>query len=130
MTKTNMKEQIVEQTRTKKVAKHREREQQKFSNKKSSLLGGLETQGAECWIEKKFKNNTQVPQSASLPYPFAALNSTQFISGNFADCVSPLKGTPWEDAILCPNSFDKKRKQSDSAKREELQCKELLKLFG
>lgn len=141
MTKTDMKEQIVEQTRTKKIAKQREREQQKFSNKKSSLLGGLETHGAECWIEKsptkelypsqKFKNKTQVPPSASLPYPLAALKSTQCISGNFVDCESPLKGTPWEDAILCSNSFHKKRKQSSGEKREEeSQCKELLKLFG
>lgn len=141
MTKTDMKEQIVEQTRTKKIAKQRERGQQKFSKKKPSLPGGLETHAAECWIEKsptkelhpsqKFKNNAQVPQSASLHYPFAAVNSTQCIYGNLADCESPLKGTPWEDAILCPNSSDKKRKHSSGEKREEeLQCKELLKLFG
>lgn len=127
MTKTDMKEQIIEQTRTKKIAKQREREQQKFSNKKSSLLGGLETHVSECWIEKsptkelypsqKFKNKTQVPPSASLPYPFAALKSTQCISGNFVDCESPLKGTPWEDAILCSNSFHKKTKTKQRWKK-------------
>ena len=66
--------------------------------------------------------------SKRFPCPTAAVN-TRYFSECFAEYESPLKGTPWEDAVLGRDSL-RNRKHSRKRSEEEQQCIDFLEVFG
>lgn len=75
----------------------------------------------------KSKAISRTPSRKS-SYPSAVVN-TSYYSECFADLQSPLKGTPWEEAVLWRYPV-RNRKRSGQKSLEELQCIEFLELFG
>lgn len=74
----------------------------------------------------KSKLSARAP--AKQAYPSAVLNAGDH-SISSANVETPLKGTPWEDAVLRRDS-QRIRKRSSEESVEEQQCTEFLELFG
>ena len=145
MTNTDGKEQRMEVVRRKKIAKttvsQHERSNEKYGNKRSSILRDSQMHGAAPSVgtpgkvlismrsSTKAMHNSQLPSRCFL-YPFAAVSSARYDTGNTADPESELKGTPWEDALLGQDSSKKRKFSGGQRSEEELQCIELLELFG
>ena len=137
MTKTGIKDQLLQGIFEKNIF-HNRKEQEKLAKTQANLVdfktlpaGSSEGSPANELLmvtpELKSKDSGQM-SSRCTPYPTAVVN-LRYHSKCFADYQSPLKGTPWEDAVPSQAST-RNRRRNGQRSVEERKCIAFLKLFG
>ena len=142
MTKTDIKDQPLKRRifSGKSMVFQRDKEGEKFAEKQFNLTASKEhgtqfsrksqAQAKELPLANLTMKSTERVQTASRRFSHStAVVNTKYFSQCFADHESPLKGTPWEDAVLGRDSL-KIRKHSGQRSQEEQQCIEFLEVIG